>query len=149
MIRGGYYRAKGIYMETMPIPKATDQQKETIGGLAQQIQSLTEQRYQIENNFRRRLPDLCPPEREPKLNKKLHNWWQLDFPQLQAAIKTAFKTTIPLAERNDWQDYFEAEQHKIATLNQQIKQLEQQLDQAVYKLFDLTPEEIELLQQNV
>ena len=64
-------------------------------------------------------------------------------------IKTAFKTAIPLVERNDWQDYFETEQHKIATLNQQIKQLEQQLDQSVYALFDLTPEEIELLQQNI
>jgi len=59
------------------------------------------------------------------------------------------KTTIPLADRNDWQDYFESEQRKISGLNQQIKQLEQQLDQAVYDLFDLTAEEIELLQQNI
>jgi hypothetical protein len=148
-VRGGYFELRAQYIETLPIPKADNQQRETIASLAQQIQPLTEQRYQIENDFRRRLPDLCPPEREPKLNKKLHSWWRLDFPQLQAALKTAFKTTIPLAERNDWQDYFDAEQHKIAALNQQIKQLEQKLDQSVYALFDLTPEEIELLQQNI
>ena len=148
-VRGGYFELRAQYIETLPIPKADSKQKETIASLAQQIQSLTEQRYQIENNFRRRLPDLCPPEREPKLNKKMHSWWRLDFPQLQAALKTAFKTTIPLAERNAWQDYFESEQQRIASLNQQIFQLEQQLDQAVYALFDLTADEIDLLQQNV
>ena len=150
-LRGGIWRyeLRAQQIEILPVPEATDQQKETIASLAQQIQSLTEQRYRIENNFCRRLPDLCPPDREPKLNKKMHSWWRLDFPQLQAALKTAFKTTIPLAERNDWQDYFESEQHKIATLNQQIPQLEQQLNQNVYALFDLTAEEIELLQQNI
>ena len=148
-VRGGFYRMFSQNINRVPVPAATDQQKETIASLAQQIQSLTEQRYQVENNFRRRLPDLCPHEREPKLNKKLHGWWQLDFPQLQAAIKTAFKATIPLAERNDWQDYFDTEQHKIITLNQQIRQQELQLDQAVYALFDLTPDEIDLLQQNL
>ncbi|MEA3302160.1 MAG: TaqI-like C-terminal specificity domain-containing protein [Pseudomonadota bacterium] len=148
-VRGGFYRMFSQNINRVPIPVATDQQKETIANLAQQIQSLAEQRYQIENSFRRRLPDLCPPERESKLKKKLHSWWLLDFPQLQAALKTAFKTTIPLTERNDWQDYFEAEQHKINTLNQQIRELEQQLDQAIYALFDLSADEIDLLQKNV
>jgi hypothetical protein len=55
---------------------------------------------------------------------------------------------IPLAERNGRQDHFEAEQHNITALNQQIRQLEQQLEQVVCELFDLTPEEIELLEQN-
>ncbi|MDA3821291.1 MAG: hypothetical protein PF450_01575, partial [Bacteroidales bacterium] len=99
----------------------------------------------IENNFRRRLLDLCPAEREPKLNNKLKSWWLLDFATLQKQIKTCFKSTIPLAERNDWQDYLEAEKAKIATLNQQIAQHETELNQEVYSLFDLTPQEILLV----
>ncbi len=67
---------------------------------------------------------------------------------IEKALARQKIASIPLAERNDWQNHFEAEQHNIAALNQQIRQLEQQLDQVVYELFDLTPEEIELLEQN-
>jgi hypothetical protein len=146
MIRGGYSRAKSIYIETLPVPDATAEQKNSIGNLAEKCQELSEKRYSIENSFRRRLPDLCPPEREAKLNNKLKSWWLLDFADLQKQIKSLFKSTIPLAERNEWQDYFEAEKAKIAALNQQIAQHETELNQEVYRLFDLTPQEILLVE---
>jgi len=133
-------------METLPIPPATTEQKTVIGNLAQKCQELSEQRYAIENNFRRRLPDLCPPEREAKLNNKLKNWWLLDFAGFQRQIKSQFKSSIPPVERNDWQDYLEGEQAKITTLNQQITQHEAELNQEVYDLFDLTPQEIILVE---
>ena len=145
MIRGGFSRAKSIYIETLPIPPSTTEQKNVIGNLTKKCQDLSEQRYTIENSFRRRLPDLCPPEREAKLNNKLKSWWLLDFTDLQKQIKSQFKSTIPLIERNDWQDYLESEKAKIAALNQQIVQHETELNQEVYRLFDLTSQEILLI----
>ncbi|MEN8169738.1 MAG: N-6 DNA methylase [Pseudomonadota bacterium] len=144
--RGGYHELRVQYMETLPVPNASAEQKDSIGKLAGQCQRLSEQRYSIENNFRRRLPDLCPPELEPKLNNKLKSWWLLDFTELQKAIKSVFKTTIPIAERNEWQDYFEGEKTKIADFNQQITQLEAELNKEVYQLFYLTAEEIALVE---
>lgn len=145
-VRGGYYELRAIKIETLPIPPATTDQKTSIGDLAQKCQELSEQRYTIENNFRRRLPDLCPADREIKLNNKLKNWWQLDFSDLQKQIKNQFKTPIPLAERNDWQDYFEDGKAQITTLNRQIARHETELNKEVYQLFNLTPEEILLLE---
>jgi hypothetical protein len=49
----------------------------------------------------------------------LKRWWRLDVAELQKQIKAAFKTTLPLAERSEWQDYFEGEQAKIADFNRQ------------------------------
>lgn len=145
-VRGGYYELRAQYMETLPIPSASAEQKTMIRNLAKKCQELSEQRYAIENNFRRRLPDLCPPEREAKLNNMLKNWWRLDFTEFQKQIKSRFKSSIPPAERNDWQDYLEAEKAKIATLNEQITQHEAELNQEVYGLFDLTPQEIILVE---
>lgn len=145
-VRGGYYELRSQYMETLPILPVTPEQKNSIGNLAEKCQELSEQRYTIENNFRRRLPDLCSPEREPKLNNKLKSWWLLDFTDLQKQIKSKFKTTIPLAERNEWEDYFEVEKSKIFILNQQIAQYETELNREVYLLFDLSPEEIALVE---
>jgi type I restriction-modification system DNA methylase subunit len=145
-VRGGYYELRAQYLETLPVPPVTDERKTCIGNLAEKCQQLSELRYTIENNFRRRLPDLCPPERDAKLNNKLKTWWLLDFTDLQKQIKSKFKNTIPVAERNEWQDYFESEKLKIAELNQQIVQLEAELNQEVYSLFKITPEEIVLIE---
>ena len=133
-------------MNRLPIPPATAEQQTIIGDLAKQCQKLSEQRYTIENNFRRRLPDLCPPEVETKLNNKLKSWWLLDFSDLQKQIKNQFKKAIPLAERNDWQDYFEDGKAQITALNRQIAQYETELNQEVFRLFNLTPEEIFLIE---
>jgi len=147
-VRGGYYELRAQYTETLPIPQATDEQKKLIGDLAKHCQKLSEQRYNIENNFRRRLPDLCPPDRETKLNNKLKSWWLLDFSDLQKQLKSQFKTAIPLAERNDWQDYFEDSKTQVTALNRQIAQHETELNKEVYRLFNLTPKEVLLIEAN-
>ncbi len=149
MIRGGYYRAKSIYIETLPVPKTSEKQKEKLAALAKHCQSLAETRYKIQQDFRRRIPDLCPPDRQAKLNNKLKAWWELNFDAFQKEIKKAFKAVIPLAERNDWQDYLEKEQAQIAELSRQLAEQEVALNQVVYDLFGLTAEEISLLESNL
>lgn len=150
-MRGGEWRLRlfGQNMEKIPVPAVTDKQKLHIGDLAEQCQSLSEQRYNIQYNFRRRLPDLCSTEQTFKLSKKLDQWWMLDFDNFQKEIKKSFKGVIPLAERNEWHDYFDAEQRKSADLSQQLVQLENQLNQEVYALFQLSNEEVALLESNL
>ena len=144
-VRGGFYEVRAQYIETLPIPPKPKGEK--ISTLAEQVQAIAESRYQCENGFRRRLQDLCPNDQVFKLNKKLENWWLLDFSTLQKELKKSLKATINLAERSDWQGYFEGEQVKRANLDLQIRGLEQQLNNEVYKLFDLTADEIVLIEQ--
>ena len=78
----------------------------------------------------------------------MQQWWLLDFTELQKVIKSQFKTTIPLAERNDWEDYFNSEKKNISAHQLRIKNLENELNNAIYTLFNLTQKEIILIQQN-
>lgn len=155
MIRGGFYKAGAIFIENLPVPPASEPQKAQISDLAQTCQTLAEQRYAIEAGFARRLQqDLCPPDKEPKLNQKSQAWWSLDFKILQAELKKSFKlkateVLIPVAERNDWQTYFEQQQAQHQALSQQLTQAEAQLNQAVYALFSLTADEISLIENQV
>lgn len=146
-LKGGYLRLKSQFINTTPIPEKP--QNDKIGKIAENCQSIVEARYKLESSFARRLEDLVPEGGEFKLNKKLTSWWELDFSELQTEIKKAFKGSIPLAERNDWQDYFEAEQAKRQELQLKVAQLEDQLNQEVYKLFNLTTEEITLIENEV
>ena len=146
-VRGGFYEVRAQYIETLPVPdKPKD---EIISAIANDCQTTVEARYKCETNFTRRLEDLVPEGGEFKLNKKLTSWWELSFSELQTEIKKAFKGSIPLTERNDWQDYFEAEQAKRQKLQLQVTLLEDQLNQEVYKLFNLTTEEIALIENEV
>jgi hypothetical protein len=73
----------------------------------------------------------------------------LDFKAFRDEIKKCFKADIPLIERNDWETWLTTEKAAIEQLNQQLAQLEQQLNQKVYELFELTEEEIRLVEDNI
>jgi hypothetical protein len=72
--------------------------------------------------------------------------WLLDFAGFRAEILKNFKAEIPLKDRNDWQDLFTQQQSLIRELSQHIQLAEQQLNRAVYTLFDLTDAEIALIE---
>ena len=147
MVRGGFYEATSQNIEKLPIPEKPNDEK--ISSIAEDCQTTVEARYRIESSFARRLEDLVPEQGVFKLNNKLSSWWELDFVGLQAEIKKAFKGSISLTERNDWQDYFESEQTKRQQLQAKVTLLEDELNQEVYKLFNLTPDEIALIEAEV
>ncbi len=92
----------------------------------------------------RRIPDLCPPGRTPKLTNRLREWWKLDFKSFRAEIKKAFKDDIPLKQRNDWESLLREEGEKVRRLT-----AEREIDAIVYKLFNLTRDEIALLESSL
>lgn len=64
-------------------------------------------------------------------------------------MKKAFKQArhSALAERNDWESFFNAKQAAVSALDAEIARRERAIDQAVpYRLFALTPAEIALLE---
>ncbi|CAA6803339.1 MAG: N-6 DNA methylase [uncultured Thiotrichaceae bacterium] len=148
-VRGGYYELRTIRMETLPIPKASETQKEEISASAENCQTLAEQRYQLENAFRLEIPSLCPADREAKLNNKLKSWWLLSFDAFKTEIKKQFKQAIPLQDTSEWRTWFEKDKTAIQTLSNQLANAEQTLNAQVYKLFRLNQEEIDLLEESL
>jgi type I restriction-modification system DNA methylase subunit len=149
-VRGGYNELRVQYIEQIPIPPTSDAQKQQLATLAERCQSAAQQRYALQQGVRRRIPDLCPPEQDAKLNNKLKDWWSLpDFAAFRAEVKKQFKADIPLSERSDWEDWLNRDRAEIKRLTAEIEQAEAEINQLVYALFDLTPDEIELLEANI
>ncbi|MCF6219873.1 MAG: BREX-1 system adenine-specific DNA-methyltransferase PglX [Robiginitomaculum sp.] len=149
MMRGGYYEATTQNVVQLPIPDATNEQKEAIAVLAQACQSAAEQRYKIQQSVRQRIPDLCPDGQAAKLSNKLKNWHGfVDFAAFRKEIKRLYKTDIPLHERSDWEDWLGVERAKITQLTGEIAAGEAKINALVYELFDLTPQEIKLIEAN-
>ena len=66
-----------------------------------------------------------------------------------AAVHKHFKQGILLNGRNAWEAKFKTSAVRVAELTTQIKRAEQEIDQIVYRLFDLTPDEIALIEAAV
>jgi hypothetical protein len=149
-VRGGFYELRIQYVETLAVPLVTEKPK-----LALIEKSVACQKFAADfllgaEAFSRRIPDLCPPEREPKLSTKLQGWWKLDdFAAFRAEVKKCFKADIPLKERSDWEDLFTTGKAEIEHLSRVIKSNEDDINAIVYQLFNLTPEEIELLETSI
>lgn len=149
-VRGGWREATAQHIEPLPIPTITDAGKSELGQLAEQASKAAQNRLKLQTALTRRIPDLCPPEREPKLNTKLKEWWTLpDFSTFRAEVKKVFKADIPLSERSDWEDWIARDRAEIARLTAEIAQAEAKIDGIVYELFDLTSDEIALLEASI
>jgi hypothetical protein len=145
--RGGYLWLFTQFVETTPLPEDTG--NGALGTLADCCQTaVSEQQASIEAVLRR-IPDLCPSSRAPRLTNRLREWWNLNFKSFQAEIKKAFKADIPLKQRNEWENYLREEGTKVRRLMAEIEQAEREIDTIVYKLFDLTPDEIALLESSL
>lgn len=153
MMRGGFYEATTQNINTLPIPTATEAQKTTIAQLAETCQTLTEQRYAIEQKVANRLiSNLCPADKTAKLTQKAQAWWTLNLNSLQSELKKSFglkasDKLIPLKDQDEWEDYLKENTQTIHTLNQQIADKERALNQAVYELFGLTGEEMGMVEK--
>lgn len=146
-IRGGFVRFFSNHLGEMPIPNWTDAAKTELAALSDKAHTAARSRLTLQTSLTRRIPDLCPPGREPKLTTRLQEWWTLtDFAAFRAEVRKAFKADIPLAERSDWEDWITRDRTEIVRLSAEIAKAEAKIDSIVYGLFYLTPDEITLLE---
>ena len=66
----------------------------------------------------------------------------MTFADLQGALAKRFKAAIPVAERDDWERWFDAKCNEAAELRRRIADAEAEIDGHVYRLFGLTETEI-------
>lgn len=151
-LRGGVwrYRLKRQYMEEISIPSATANDRDRVGSLASSCQTAAEERRDLVKHFGHEvLRDLAPGSLTSKLPGVLQDWATLDFAGFTAAIKKHLRQDIPLNDRNAWEAKLKNGAARVAELTTQIKRAEREIDQIVYRLFDLTPDEVALIEAAV
>ena len=149
-VQGGFYQMHSQFVEQVPIPAWNDTARAELAAASEHASKAAQERLTLQTALTRRIPDLCPPGRDPKLTTRLQEWWTLpDFAAFRAEVKKVFKADIPLAERSAWEDWINRDRAEIARLSAEITKAEAQIDSIVYGLFDLTPDEIALLEASI
>ena len=81
-----------------------------------------------------------------KLSTKLQEWYLLDFSDFIKELKR-LKVKLSLSQESEWEEYFLEEKSKAIAVDSEIKNTDKEIDSMVYKLYDLTDEEIIIIEE--
>ncbi|NQV23792.1 MAG: N-6 DNA methylase [Rhodopirellula sp.] len=151
------YRLFDQFMEHVPIPAASDEERHAIAILAERSSEIGVQRNELETRVQRRLEQAFGQggagESLGKLNNKAQEWWAHSLNELGTELKKSFRLKASPFKKpqtaDEWESYLAETQSEHAKLTQQLAAAEAEINDRVYKLFDLTPDEIKLLQREV
>lgn len=141
-LQGGYYDFRRSYIESLPlkIPKDIvlyNEYSDIMHTLNKELQ-----------NTATKFIKLLASELElTEPSKKLQEWYDLEFADFVKEVKKK-KIELSLAQKSEWMDFFESEKEKVNQIQAEIQAADKQIDQMVYELYELTPEEIEIIEQS-
>ena len=82
-----------------------------------------------------------------KKTTALQTFDQLDFKGFVAELKKQ-KIKLSLVQQDEWEDYFNQYCQACQELSEQIKVTDNEIDQRVFDLYGLTPEEREIVKNS-
>jgi hypothetical protein len=86
------------------------------------------------------------------LTKKLQSWFELNFSdfikELNKGIKTAGGAPLTKMDEMEWMELFEAKKKEALELKAEIDRTDREIDQMVYELYELTDEEIQIVENS-
>ncbi len=140
MRSGGYVEVKPQYFEQFPVHLPIDEKP--LNEKADIILMKSKELYELKTDFLNFFKSELEPE---KITNKLENWYELDWdPFKKEMIKCKVKE-LSLKERKEWQDYFIEHKEKANKLKSIITATDKQIDQLVYKLYNLNDDEIKIV----
>lgn len=81
------------------------------------------------------------------LPKKLQEWHQITFAGFIKEL-SKLKIKLTLSEEAEWEEYFNTERKKVLDIKAEIESTDKEIDQMVYKLYELTEEEIRIVEES-
>lgn len=85
---------------------------------------------------------------EIKESKKLNLFYELSFKEFLKELGKQ-KIKLSLSEQDEWEEYFESYKNHILEMKGKIYKTDKEIDLMVYKLYDLTPEEIKTVEESL
>ena len=138
-----FAQVKIIYIDPLPVKKTSIIEQKLFIEKVDFMLSLNKELMVKSQKFKRTLNRKF--ENLEKLPKKLENWYELTFADFVKELKKK-KIRLSLAEESEWEDYFLSEQQKAQVLKAEIDKTDKEIDAMVYELYDLTDEEIAIVE---
>ena len=138
-----FAQVKIIYIDELPIKNISLEKQQPFIEKADKMLSLNRELQDLSQKFQRMLLRKFDLE---KLSTKLQEWYLLDFSDFIKELKR-LKVKLSLSQESEWEEYFLEEKSKAIAVDSEIKNTDKEIDSMVYKLYDLTDEEIKIIEE--
>ena len=128
----------------LPIPAINLESQQPFVVLADKMLSLNQQLQEKRSRFLRRLSENIEGI---KITTTLQTFDQLDFAGFVAELKKQ-KIKLSLVQQDEWEEYFNQYREACQELTAQIAATDNEIDNRVFDLYGLTPEEREIVLNN-
>ena len=81
-----------------------------------------------------------------EISGKLNNWYELDWKQFTNELKKQ-KIVFSGSQKDDWFERFNRVSTEIKELQKTIDETDKQIDSLIYKLYNLTDDEIQIIEE--
>ncbi|MDX4038448.1 Eco57I restriction-modification methylase domain-containing protein [Aliarcobacter skirrowii] len=139
-----FSEVKGVNLKKLPIKEISLKEQEPFIKKADLMLELNKKLQELKQNFINEL-------NLEKVPTKLQKFEELDFDDFvkEYAKAKKLKFADKLEERNfknEWQRLFENDKKEVLEIQNQINITDKEIDQMVYKLYDLTEDEIKIVE---
>ena len=137
-----FAEVKLAIVKTLPIPNATEEQQNS---LAQKADRMIELNKSLQEGIKKAL-ELIELEYKPKkVSQNLTSFYTLGLnPFIEELEKQGVK--LSLTQKEDLISWYKTKSELLNKIKSEIDTLDRQIDQDVYKLYNLTPEEIQIIE---
>ena len=136
-----FAEVKIVNLAKLPIPNATEEQQNS---LSQKAERMIELNKSLQEETKKAI-ELIELEYKPKkVSQNLLSFYTLGLnPFIEELEKQGVK--LSLTQKEDLISWYKTKSDQLNKIKSEIDTLDRQIDQEVYKLYNLTPEEINLI----
>ncbi len=139
------FQFSGDVARKIPIPKLSEKEQKPFIEKADLMLNLNKEFYEKKFKFFNRIKKSFSLE---KINKKLDKFYELEFNDFVKEIEKQTKKKISLKEQDEWEDYFNDYKKDILKLEMEINKTDNKINEMIYKLYNLTKEEVKIIEEN-
>ena len=140
---GGYYVFKTNYLKPFPLPEIPDNAEMFIEK-ADKMLFLNKNLQELSQKFQRLLIRKFELE---KLSTKLQDWYLLKFSEFVKELKKA-KIKLSLKDEMEWEEIFLEKKEEAEKVKNEIEMTDKEIDRMVYELYELSEEEVNIIERN-
>jgi len=136
-------QVKRGHIQLLPIAiSITKEQQQNFIEKADKMLDLNTRFQEKKNKFLNRVRDNF----EIETNKKIESFYETNFRTFVAELKKQ-KIKLSLVQQDEWEEYFNAYKNEINLLQDDVNATDKEIDQMVYKLYELTEDEINIIEK--
>lgn len=138
---GGYYSYSSNILNRMPVPVLSSVAQQPLVEAADKMMAMNSELSSKRENFLSRVRDNLAGA---KMTGVLENFEELEFAGFLKELKKQ-KIKLALSAQAEWEVFFNDSKAAVVALSAKIAKMYQIIDQMVYALYGLTPDEIRIV----